>query len=546
MAEGDDERLAPSNSSVVPVVVDPRAAPPSSPPGAPPPVAPMIGHHDESTLEWLAVQSVCTVSIFAALLGYDIGVMSGALLPMSRDLHFTSSQEEVAVGCLNFVSAVGAVGGGFMYNKIGAVRCVRVAVILYALGMFVIACGYGFPQVFVGRLVCGVGVGLGFAICPQYIAEISPPAWRGVLVSCFEISINLGLCTGYLANLALERLSDSPRWRGLMLLPLLPTAIVNFAMVPRLPESPRWLMRDGTSAREAAAREVLVKTCGEAAAGPALEEIKQVIAAQNGAERTRGGYHRGEFDGEVPAEPGDKSPKPAGRGTWNALLSETVARRALLIGAGTAFFQQANGSEAAVYYVPQVLRAAGVRSEHSQLQAAALVGVCKTVCIVIGQFTVDVYGRRVMLLSSIAAVTGSLVMLAWCLGAGAAGGATAGITLAALCLFMMSFSLGVGPVTWVVTSEIFPLHVRSKGVAFSMALNRLTSGSVAMTFLSLVAAVGVGGAFAMFASASAAHFAFTFFMLPETKGKSLEEIEAALGAVSARQYERVPEQREEA
>ena len=264
-------------------------------------------------------------------------------------------------------------------------------------------------------------------------------------------------------------------------------------MVPRLPESPRWLMRDGTSAREAAAREVLVKTCGEAAAGPALEEIKQVIAAQNGAERARGGYHRSEFDGEGPAEPGDKSPKPAGRGTWNALLSETVARRALLIGAGTAFFQQANGSEAAVYYVPQVLRAAGVRSEHSQLQAAALVGVCKTVCIVIGQFTVDVYGRRVMLLSSIAAVTGSLVMLAWCLGAGAAGGATAGITLAALCLFMMSFSLGVGPVTWVVTSEIFPLHVRSKGVAFSMALNRLTSGSVAMTFLSLVAAVGVGG-----------------------------------------------------
>ena len=289
MAEGDDERLAPSNSSVVPGVVDPRAAPPSSPPGAPPPVAPMIGHHDESTLEWLAVQSVCTVSIFAALLGYDIGVMSGALLPMSRDLHFTSSQEEVAVGCLNFVSAVGAVGGGFMYNKIGAVRCVRVAVILYALGMFVIACGYGFPQVFVGRLVCGVGVGLGFAICPQYIAEISPPAWRGVLVSCFEISINLGLCSGYLANLALERLSDSPRWRGLMLLPLLPTAVVNFAMVPRLPESPRWLMRDGTSAREAAAREVLVKTCGEAAAGPALEEVKQVIAAQNGAERARGG-----------------------------------------------------------------------------------------------------------------------------------------------------------------------------------------------------------------------------------------------------------------
>ena len=126
--------------------------------------------------------------------------------------------------------------------------------------------------------------------------------------------------------------------------------------------------------------------------------------------------------------------------TWSALFAEPVPRRALLIGAGTAFFQQANGSEAAVYYVPQVLQAAGVRSEHSQLQAAALVGLCKLLCIVIGQFSVDRYGRRVMLLSSIAAVTASLLLLVWCLGSGAGG---AGLTLAALCFFMVGFSIQV-------------------------------------------------------------------------------------------------------
>ena len=255
-----------------------------------------------------------------------------------------------------------------------------------------------------------------------------------------------------------------------MLIPLIPTALVNFAMVPSLPESPRWLTAKG---REVQAREVLVRTCGEAAAGPALVDIKQVLATQSGAA----------LDAE---ERGGEGKTTKGRqSSWGALFFDPVNRAALVIGAGTAFFQQANGSEAAVYYVPQVLRAAGVTSEHSQLQAAALVGVCKTICIVIGQFSVDVYGRRVMLLSSVAAVTASLGLLAWCLGSGgAAGTSTAGITLAALCLFMASFSLGVGPVTWVVTSEIFPLAVRSKGVAFSMALNRLTSGSVAMTFLS--------------------------------------------------------------
>ena len=159
------------------------------------------------------------------------------------------------------------------------------------------------------------------------------------------------------------------------------------------------------------------------------------------------------------------------------MFEEPVARRALLIGAGTAFFQQANGSEAAVYYVPQVLKAAGVESERDQLGAAAVVGLCKTVFITVGQFSVDRYGRRVMLLSSIAAVTASLWLLAYCLGAAQAGGSAAGLTLFALCFFMASFSLGMGPVTWVVASEIFPLRVRSKGVAFSMAANRITSGA---------------------------------------------------------------------
>lgn len=468
-------------------------------------------------LEWFAIQSVCTVSIFAALLGYDIGVMSGAVLPMVRDLGFTDQQTEVAVGCLNFVSALGAITGGSLYNRLGAVSCVRVAVALYALGMLMIAASYDFWQVLSGRVVCGLGVGLGFAICPQYIAEISPPAWRGFLVSMFEISINVGLCAGYAANLALESLQDSPRWRGCMLVPLPPTALVLLVMVPKLPESPRWLMRE--PGREAVALEVLIKTCGETAAPSALADIQGVIATQDDC----GGDSKGH-----------------GSSGWSALFFEPVARRALLIGAGTAFFQQGNGSEAAVYYVPQVLRAAGVTSEHAQLQAASLVGFCKTVCIVVGQLSVDKYGRRIMLLSSIAAVTGSLCMLAWCLGGGA-GPNAAGVTLTALCLFMASFSLGMGPVTWVVASEIFPLRVRARGTAFSMAVNRLTSGTVAMTFLSLAGWLGAGGAFVFFACVSALHFAFTFVMLPETKGKTLEEIEALLGMERPRAYQRLSE-----
>jgi MFS family permease len=152
------------------------------------------------------------------------------------------------------------------------------------------------------------------------------------------------------------------------------------------------------------------------------------------------------------------------------------------------------------------------------------------VFVVIGQQLVDARGRRPMLLSSIVAVTACLITLAFCLGELAGGGVDAGVTLFALCAFMASFSLGMGPVTWVVVSEIFPLEHRAKGTAVSMAVNRLTSGTVAMTFLSLSDFVGVGGAFLFFSGVSATHFAFTFRYLPETKGKSLEEIEASVGS----------------
>jgi len=468
---------------------------------------------DRGVLEWLAIESVATVSIFAAILGYDIGVMSGALLAMSRDLDLSTWQQEIVVGCLDFVSAAGAIGGGALYVNHGMVRCVRLAILSYAAGMIIVAASFSYVQVFIGRIVGGIGVGLGFAICPQYIAEICPPAWRGIMVSCFEISMNLGLCSGYVANLALETLADSTRWRLLMLIPLVPTCFMYFISVPRLPESSRWLMADG---REAEASDTLVRLCGEAAAGPTMLEIKEVIALQDNYD------HEGQRQG---ASSGSR---------WAALFTGPVARRALVIGAGTAIFQQANGLEAVVYYVPKVLDAAGVTSEHAQLKAAALVGLCKTLFIGIGQFSVDKFGRRVVMLSSISAVTCSLLVLAWCIGSG---NAEVGVILTALCAFMASFSLGVGPGTWVITSEIFPLPIRSKGTSFSMAANRITSGTVAMTFLSLSAWLGVGGAFFLFAGVSAVHFLFTFFMLPETRGKSLEEIEAMLSQGS-RSYER--------
>jgi len=532
-------------------------------------------------LPWYTVRVVAFVAAIVALQGYDIGVMAGARLAMQRDRNFETWQSEIVVGCLNFVSAFGALAGGLAYNKHGAVRSVGAALALFALGTAVVASAYSFTQAACGRAVCGVGVGLAFATCPAYLAEISPPARRGAVVAAgFELAIVSGLLLGYVASLIAVTCEDddATRWRVSVGAPV-PVAILLLALVPWMPESPRWLMRE-PNPRAAEALEVLRKTFGVGVGGgggaggvgagggsegkrkdedAAVSSMRSIRALVERDERWDWSDDDDEADGgggdgystptrRSPRKSPQKSPggvksKSPGNGRrrrvgsasggWRGVFSDDPAcRRALVVGVGLMFFQQACGTEAAVYYVPTLLRDAGWSSETDQIKAACAVGATKTFFVLVSAFVIDgLGGRRRTLLTSVAFSFACSVALA----ASVASVASPAATLTVLCLYVAAFSAGVGPVTWVVNAELWPRAVRARGTALGVAVNRATSGAVATSFLSLSDALGgAGGAFACFAGVCLCHFVFAYALVPELKGRSLEQIESGLREATAR------------
>eukprot|EP00897_Mesotaenium_endlicherianum_P010491 jgi/Mesen1/9470/ME000063S08920 len=540
--------------------------------------------------------------IASTLLGYDIGVSSGAILYIEDEFGLNDVQKEVFVGSLNLVSFLGALGSGRISDAFGRRRTVALSSVVFLAGALMMALAQSFPFLLAGRLVTGVGVGFGFTIAPLYTAELSPSAGRGSLVSLSEVFINAGILLGYVVSFALSGLPEAVGWRWMLGLGGVPAVILGLGVLA-MPESPRWLVMRG---RVAEAAEILAKTSTEEGEAEArLAEIMEAAGGgggygggegeerhggskdskdsvgegshlaskeSRGGESPRGAEGEGEGQGEGPGEGspprgrrgGSSSASvSSGRGVWRELLWPTPAvRQMLLLCLGTNFFQQVLRSlfsrasqmqtgacgleEAAPLIVtadgenPTVFRQAGIRSKQGLLAATVGVGVTKTAFILVATFLLDDCGRRPLLLISATGMTCCLIVEGFGFlflrqNAQLPGGTTASahkggggfasvLAVLASCSFVAFFSIGLGPICWVLTSEIFPLRLRAQAFSLGTAVNRLTSGTVAMTFLSISNAISPAGCFFMFACVGIVSIAFFYVYAPETKGKSLEEI----------------------
>ncbi|KAM0889647.1 hypothetical protein ACQ4PT_027589 [Festuca glaucescens] len=442
-------------------------------------------------------------SVFASLnhvlLGYDVGVMSGCIIFIQKDLHINEVQQEVLVGCLSFISLLGSLAAGRTSDAIGRKWTIGLAAAIFQVGAAVMTLASSFVVLMAGRLLAGVGIGFGLMVAPVYISEISPAALRGSLASFPEIFISLGILLGYVSNLAFAGLPDHINWRVMLAAGILPSISIAFVLTV-IPESPRWLVMQG---RTSDARAVLLKvTETEEEAEERLGEIEQSARAT-----------------------------AADKAVWRELMSPSpVVLRMLVAGLGVMFFQQATGIDALVYYSPTIFRDAGIASEGQLLAATVAVGLSKTVFIVIAIALVDNVGRKPLLYVSTIGITGCLATLAAALSLLARGMLPSGVAIAlailTVCGFVAFFSVGIGPVNMVFSSEIYPLRLRAQAVATGLAVNRLTSGAVAMSFLSICRAVSVAGAFTAFAAVSALSVVFVHMFVPETSGKSLEQIES--------------------
>jgi len=430
---------------------------------------------------------VAGISALGGLLfGYDTGVISGAILFIRQHYKLSPTEVEVVVSSVLWGAVLGAAVGGLLADRLGRRKTLILVGSLFALGALGSSLAPTVPWLVAGRITVGVAIGAASFITPLYISEVSPAHARGRLVSLNQLAITVGILVSYLVDYALAGVEG---WRWMLGLAAVPATVLGVGMA-FLPESPRWFVAQGQAD---AARAVLVRCRGGLQVDTEMEEILRGINQRTGS--------------------------------WAELL-QPGARLALVVGVGLAIFQQVTGINTVIYYAPMIFQYAGFASAASAILATVGVGIVNVLLTVVAMRLIDRVGRRPLLLVSLAGMILSLSILALAFEVPTGPGTLGWVTVASLMLYVGSFAVGLGPVFWLLVAEIYPLAIRGRAMSLATLANWGANLVVALTFLSLVRRLGQAGAFWLYAVVGVGAWLFACFLVPETKGKSLEAIEA--------------------
>ncbi|MGH3964884.1 MAG: sugar porter family MFS transporter [Pseudonocardiaceae bacterium] len=431
-------------------------------------------------------------ALAAVLFGYDNGIIGAALLFIPQELPLTPLQAGAVVSSTVFGAMVGALCSGPAADRQGRQRILLVAGVVFTVG----ALGAGLAPTVNGlvlfRFILGLAIGIASVMVPLYLAEMAPAADRGAVTSLNQYMIIVGTALSAAIGYAL---AFTGSWRWMLLIGVFPAIVLMVGMFA-MPDTPRSLVRRG---RPEQARAVLVGLRGDP--DLAERELTEITALEREQRDTRTG----------------------------ARLSAPWVRRLLVLGAMLAVFQQITGINAIVYYAPTVLTSFGV-STQTALLFGFLNGLLNilTIAAVVRAKIVDRRGRKPVLLAGLVGMSASLFAV------GVAAlifpvGSTAlfVIAVAAFVVFTNTFSATWGPVLWVLLAEIFPLAIRGTAMAIATLFNWLAAFVVSLTFPSFTAFAGMGAVFIAYAAICVVIFPIVWRMVPETKERSLETLEAA-------------------
>jgi sugar porter (SP) family MFS transporter len=438
-----------------------------------------------------------TAAIGGLLLGFDATVISG-VAPFIReyfDLHGASGDLRLgwAVSSLGWGALVGNALAGVLSDRLGRRKVLLCAAALFVLSALLASLATTLAAFVSARIVGGLAVGAAILIAPVYIAEIAPAQRRGGLVSLNQLMIVIGISASFFSNYFLLDVGQH-NWRWMLGVQVFP-ALLYLLLLSFIPESPRWLVIKG---RDAAALDVLTRIGGAAQAQESLQQIRQSLAART-----------------------------VSRG-WRALFERRI-RFVMLIALGLAFFQQITGINAIFYYLPTIFAQAG-GGVSDAFRQAVIVGLVNVVMTVVAIRLIDRLGRKPLLAIGVSGMALSLLTIGWAFSqaGGAAEAVNARLVLVAIIGFVASFAISLGPVMWVLLSEIFPNEYRGVAISAAGFWNALVSASVTFVFPWELSTLGPAGVFFVYGAFASAALLFVLLFVPETKGRTLEELEGEL------------------
>ncbi len=433
------------------------------------------------------------VSIVAALggllFGYDTAVIAGAIGFIETKFQLSPAMTGWAASSAIWGCVAGALSAGYISDRWGRKKVLIVTAILFAISAIGSAIPENLTQFVLARFIGGVGVGAASMLSPMYISEVAPASKRGMLVTLYQLAIVLGINLIYFVNLEIAGMGDDSwnteyGWRYMLGSETIPAVLFMITLF-FVPESPRWLAGKG---RDKEAMNVLEKVNGEEKARLVMQEVKATLREE--------------------------------KGTIRELFAPGL-RTAMIVGMFLAMFSQITGINAIIYYAPEIFKSVGFGTDSALLQTV-IIGITNTVFTFVAIRFIDRAGRRKLLLwgvsGMILCLTGVGIVFWFDLSSGP-------LLLFFILGFIASFASSLGPIPWVIISEIFP--TKTRGIAMSFATFTLWIGVVLVTQLTPVLLDSLGGAitFWIFAGNAILLLIFTYRMIPETKGKTLEEIE---------------------
>jgi SP family arabinose:H+ symporter-like MFS transporter len=443
-----------------------------------------IGGANGQSLSYVILLSAIT-AISGFLFGYNTAVINGVLLFLRRQFATSDLHAEIATSAVLVGALLGAAAASMVGDRYGRKKSLMFSAVLFTVSPLAAAAANSVAVFSAARLLGGLAIGLASVLTPVYIAEISPSKHRGALVSLNQLGIVIGILAAYLAGWGLSGFGEDS-WRWMLAVAVVPS-LIFFGGLFAIPESPRWLIGRG---RQTEAIKTLARLIGDKAAA---EELR-VIGPSTAEEQV----------------------------SWSEVFSGDMRKR-LAVGMLLALFSQITGVNAVLYYGSVIIREHFPgQSTGVALASNVIIGTVNLIATLVAMAFIDRWGRRVILMTA----SGGMVLALACLVVGLnVQGAPAALMLVSILFYVAFFAFGMGPGPWLIISEIFPTKVR--GRAASIATSVLWAGAllVTFTFLSLVNVLKLWGTFALFGAFSLICFLYVWKAVPETKGRTLEQIQ---------------------